>query len=168
MPIISFSIGELADKAACNVPTIRYYEQIGLIPAALRTAGGPRYYGKSDLLRLQFVKRCRDFGFPIEEVRKLVATLDDGDGNCGGVRDIAKVQLLAVQSHLVKLRALEAGLAAFVANCEDSCVGDANRDCCIISDLAARSTSNTTCEVARETTAREIGMTATQIRRHVR
>jgi DNA-binding transcriptional MerR regulator len=131
------SIGALADKTGCNVPTIRYYEQIGLLPPASRTAGGHRHYRDADLQRLQFIKRCRDFGFPIEQVRELVAMVENGDGNCVEVRDVAQAQLAAVQSKLAALRELEASLAAFVANCDSACLGGAKRDCCIIEDLSA-------------------------------
>jgi DNA-binding transcriptional MerR regulator len=119
----SISIGALADKTGCNVPTIRYYEEIGLLPPALRTAGGHRH--------------CRDFGFPIEQVRELVAMSENGDGNCMEVRDAAQARLAAVQSKLAELRKLEASLAAFVAGCASTCAGGANRDCCIIEDLSA-------------------------------
>ena len=58
------SIGTLAERAGCNVPTIRYYEEVGLLPRPDRRAGGHRTYGHDDLRRLTFVRRCRDFGFP--------------------------------------------------------------------------------------------------------
>jgi DNA-binding transcriptional MerR regulator len=137
MATIPLSIGALADQSGCKVPTIRYYEQIGLLPPALRTAGGHRHYREGDLLRLQFIKRCRDFGFPIEQVRELVAMFENGDGDCAEVRNAAQARLAAVQSRLTELRALEASLAAFVARCDSACVGGANRDCCIIEDLSA-------------------------------
>jgi DNA-binding transcriptional MerR regulator len=137
MATTPLSIGALADKTGCNAPTIRYYEQIGLLPPALRTAGGHRHYRDADLQRLQFIKRCRDFGFPIEQVRELVAMFENGDGDCAEVRDVAQDQLAAVRSRLAELRALEASLAAFVAGCDSACVGGASRDCCIIEDLSA-------------------------------
>lgn len=137
MATTPLSIGALADKTGCNVPTIRYYEQIGLLPRALRTAGGQRHYSESDLERLQFIKRCRDFGFPIEQVRELVANFDNGDGNCADVRNLTHAQLATVRSRLAELRELEANLAAFVAGCDSACVGGMNRDCCIIGDLSA-------------------------------
>jgi DNA-binding transcriptional MerR regulator len=137
MATTPLSIGALADKTGCNVPTIRYYEQVGLLPPAPRTAGGHRHYRDADLRRLQFIKRCRDFGFPIEQVRELLAMADNGDGDCAEVRDAAQAQLAAVRSRLAELRALEAKLAGFVASCDGACVGGANRDCCIIEDLSA-------------------------------
>jgi DNA-binding transcriptional MerR regulator len=147
MDFIPLSIGALADKTGCNVPTIRYYEQIGLLPPAMRTAAGHRHYREADLQRLQFIKRCRDFGFPIEQVRELAAMFENGDGDCVEVREAAQAQLAAVQSRLAELRALEASLASFVASCDNTCAGGANRDCCIIEDLSSA------------------GMKATEIRR---
>jgi DNA-binding transcriptional MerR regulator len=130
------SIGALAEQSGCNVPTIRYYEQIGLLPRALRTAGGHRHYRDSDLRRLQFIRRCRDFGFPIGQVREMVAMFEDGDGDCADVRDLAQTQLGAVRARLTELRELEASLAAFVDDCNRSCAGGARRDCCIIDSLS--------------------------------
>jgi DNA-binding transcriptional MerR regulator len=83
------TIGLLALRAKTNVPTIRYYEDIGLLPPAQRTANGHRHYRDADLKRLTFIKRCRDFGFPIEQVRGLVALFENGDRACIEVRDMA-------------------------------------------------------------------------------
>ena len=76
-------IGALADRTGTNSPTIRYYEEIGLLPSADRQAGGQRIYGSEDIKRLTFIRRCRDFGFPIEAVRSLAAVLYDPKSSCG-------------------------------------------------------------------------------------
>ena len=60
----SISIGVVAKQTGCTVPTIRYYEEIGLLPQAARTESGQRNYGEATLRRLTFIRRCRDFGFP--------------------------------------------------------------------------------------------------------
>ncbi len=80
------TIGALATRTGCSVPTIRYYEQIGLMPSAERAANGHRDYNRRDLTRLCFIKRCRDFGFPIEQVRVLGQLFEDGDRPCRQVR----------------------------------------------------------------------------------
>ena len=67
------AIGALAERTGCSVPTIRYYEEIGLIPAARRRASGHRVYDAKSEELLTFIRRCRDFGFPVEQVRELVA-----------------------------------------------------------------------------------------------
>ena len=141
----SLSISALAEQTGCSVPTIRYYEQIGLLPPATRTSGGHRQYRESDLQRLQFIKRCRDFGFSIDQVRELLASFEDGDGDCVEVRDRVQAQLEAVRAKLAQLRELESRLASFVADCDSACVGGASRDCCIIEDLSARPAIGVSC-----------------------
>src|SRR5206468_1416645 len=104
LPPPALTIGALAEQAGCNVPTIRYYEEIGLLPKAVRRASGHRMYGHSDLKRLIFVRRCRDFDFPIEQVRDLVALMDSQNGDCSRARDLAETQLSMVRKRLVELQ----------------------------------------------------------------
>lgn len=94
------TIGALSAHTRCSVPTIRYYEQIGLLPNPGRAANGHRYYNRRDLRRLGFIKRCRDFGFPIEQVRVLAQLFEDGDRACREVRDQAQLHLEAVRAKL--------------------------------------------------------------------
>jgi DNA-binding transcriptional MerR regulator len=131
------TIGDLASQTNTNVPTIRYYEQIGLLPRALRAANGHRHYNDADLLRLGFIKRCRDFGFTIEQVRELVALYENGDRACIEVRDMAETHLHAVRKKLEDLRQLESSLVAFVASCDEACCKGTTRNCAIIEDLSA-------------------------------
>lgn len=131
------TIGALADQAHCSVPTIRYYEQIDLLPQAERASNGHRYYRDSDLKRLTFIKRCRDFGFSIDQVRALVSLFENGDRSCIEVRDMAQEHLDSVRVKLDEMRQLEASLAAFVDGCDTACSGGATRDCVIVVDLAA-------------------------------
>jgi DNA-binding transcriptional MerR regulator len=132
----TLAIGALSAQTGCNVPTIRYYEQIGLLPAPQRAANGHRYYRDTDLKRLTFIKRCRDFGFPIEQVRVLANLFEDGDRSCADVRDTAQEHLDAVRAKLEELRQLEASLATFVEGCDAACRGGPTRDCVIIEDLS--------------------------------
>jgi DNA-binding transcriptional MerR regulator len=131
------TIGALASGANTNVPTIRYYEEIGLLPNAARAANGHRYYSEADLSRLRFIKRCRDFGFPIDRVRELVQLFEDGDRACVEVRDVAKAHLGMVREKLAELRQLERSLAGFVASCDAACCTGPTRDCSIIEDLSS-------------------------------
>ncbi|MFZ3004053.1 MAG: MerR family transcriptional regulator [Undibacterium umbellatum] len=82
----NLTIGMLSSQTDCSVPTIRYYEKIGLLPNPVRATNGHRYYRDDDLKRLTFIRRCRDFGFPIDEVRELVDLFEDGDRACRGAR----------------------------------------------------------------------------------
>jgi MerR family transcriptional regulator, copper efflux regulator len=132
----SLSIGSLAQQTGCSVPTIRYYEEIGLLPAGPRTEAGRRLYGAPAVKRLTFIRRCRDFGFSIEQVRELMGLIDEPDRPCVEVRDIASGHLLEVRKKLIELQALEASLTAFVASCDTACSGGRSVDCTILEDLA--------------------------------
>src|SRR5207249_8147119 len=100
-------IGALAERTGTNAPMIRYYEEIGLLRRPDRQPGGQRVYGEEDAKRLTFIRRCRDFGFPIEQVRSLVALLDDPTRSCMEARDLAREHFAAVQARVEDLRSLE-------------------------------------------------------------
>lgn len=134
----ALSIGALARRSGSSAPTIRYYEQIGLLRRPDRREGGHRTYGAADLRRLTFIPRCRDFGFPIEQVRSLVAVIEDADRSCVDARDLARDQLVGVRRRLEELRHLEASLAQLVADCDARCVGGPGPDCVILEDLASQ------------------------------
>jgi DNA-binding transcriptional MerR regulator len=147
------TIGRLAAETRCTVPTIRYYEEIGLLPKAVRRLGGHRLYGEADRKRLTFIRRCRDFGFPIEEVRKLAALVDAPEQDCVAARDVAQVNLAEVRRKLKELRALERSLNAFVAACDATCAGGPAADCVIIEQLA-KSAPGSCCAAAAPTPKR--------------
>lgn len=130
-----YSIGKLAKAAGVNTPTIRYYEEIGLLPAADRTASGQRAYGSADLERLTFIRRCRDFGFSIDQVRLLAGLSISADKDCRAVGDIARAHLQQVRSKLEELRALEQSLEGFAAQCDAVCCGGPGRECVVFEDL---------------------------------
>ena len=130
------TIGKLAKAAGVSTPTIRYYEEIGLLPEADRSDSGQRIYGSDDLDRLTFIRRCRDFGFGIEQVRLLAGLSISADRDCREVGDIARVHLGEVQARLAELKALEHSLQRFVAQCDSVCCGGPGRDCVVFKDLA--------------------------------
>jgi MerR family transcriptional regulator, copper efflux regulator len=132
----SLSIGVVAKQTGCTVPTIRYYEEIGLLPPASRTEAGQRHYGEATVRRLTFIRRCRDFGFSIDQVRELVGLVDQPDRPCLEVREIAAQHLVEVRRKLDELRELETNLNAFVCSCDTACAGGAAIDCTILEDLA--------------------------------
>ncbi|WP_442785069.1 MerR family DNA-binding protein [Actimicrobium sp. GrIS 1.19] len=133
----NLTIGVLASQTRTNVPTIRYYAEIGLLPRAQRASNGHRHYRDADFKRLSFIKRCRNFGFPIEEVREPVALFEDGDRECIEVRDMAHSHLNAVREKLNEMRQLDASLAAYVAICDENCCAGPSRGCAIIEELSA-------------------------------
>src|SRR3990170_4276658 len=116
-------IGELAELTGTSVPTVRYYEQIGLLPRAPRQAGGQRVYSREDVEQLTFIRRCREFDFSIEQVRALVAIVHDPKRSCMDARDMAAGHLTAVRAKMRELKALEKSLIAFVKSCDTSCAG---------------------------------------------
>lgn len=136
-----FTIGALAKASGLTTPTIRYYEQIGLIPKARRSQSGQRYYEDSDLSRLTFIKQCRDFGFGIEQVRVLLDLSISRQRDCTETRDIAQAHLDEVRQRLHELRALEERLAGFVDRCNDVCAGGPGTDCVIFKSLSSKSGS---------------------------
>jgi len=133
----ALTIGALATATGVSAPTIRYYEEIGLLPVAERSAAGRRSYSRVDVERLRFIRRSRDFGFSIDEVRRLSGLSVSTDGDCSAVRDLASAQLATVRERLAELRGLEQSLMGFVGLCDTACAGGPVRDCAVFEDLGA-------------------------------
>ncbi len=133
---MALRIGGLAKRTGANAPTIRYYEEIGLLPPAGRREGGQRCFDEEDVKRLTFIRRCREFGFPIEQVRTLISLMHDPARSCTEARDLAQDHLDAVRAKLIELKALEQSIAAFVQTCDASCAGGPGPNCSILEDLA--------------------------------
>lgn len=129
-------IGDLAERTGTNAPTIRYYEEIGLLPHPDRQEGNQRRYSENDVRRLTFIRRCRDFGFSIDQVRTLATLVQDRSRTCLEARDLAQAHLLTVRAKLKELRELERGIAGFVESCNIKCAGGPGPDCVILDDLA--------------------------------
>jgi DNA-binding transcriptional MerR regulator len=125
-----------AQQTDCTVPTIRYYEEIGLLPQSPRTDAGRRTYDSGAVSRFTFIRRCRDFGFSIEQVRELVGLADDPDRPCTELRHIAAIHLAQLRDNLSELQALEKSMAAFVRSCDTACAGGPVLDCTILDELA--------------------------------
>lgn len=132
------TIGRLAKVAGASTPTIRYYEEIGLMPKADRSEGGQRLYGADAVDRLIFIRRCRDFGFSIEQVRLLAGLSISADKDCREVGDIARSHLNEVQAKLDELKGLERSLQRFVSQCDAVCCGGPGRDCVVFQDLVTQ------------------------------
>ncbi len=132
---MALKIGELAAKTGASPPTIRYYEQIGLLPPAHRIEGKQRRYDDGDVKRLTFVRRCREMGFPIEQVRTLANLMQDPERSCVEARDMGASQLAAVRAKLVELRELEQTMSEFVERCDAACAGGPGPDCLVLTDL---------------------------------
>jgi DNA-binding transcriptional MerR regulator len=103
-------IGELARQLGINTKTIRYYEEIGLIPAAPRTSAGYRDYDDSDAARLTFVKTAQRLGLSLEEIAEILRLRERGEAPCGYVRDVIGEQLRSIDKRIAELRALRTEL----------------------------------------------------------
>jgi MerR family transcriptional regulator, mercuric resistance operon regulatory protein len=114
----SFSIGELSRHSGVNIETIRYYERIKMLPPP-RTASGRRVYGPAEKRTLAFIRRSRELGFPLEEIRALLALGGSERASCADVHKIASAHLASVRSKLSDLIKLETILAETVAQCTD-------------------------------------------------
>jgi MerR family mercuric resistance operon transcriptional regulator len=125
------TIGKLAKAAGVNLETIRYYERIGLMPAPARSEGGHRNYERDHVRRLAFIRRARELGFSIDDIRALIALAEPGDVACAKVRVIAAAHLCEVRAKLADLRRLEAVLADTVARC----VGETSPTCPVLDVL---------------------------------
>lgn len=110
-------IGEAARQSGVKVPTIRYYEEIGLLPSPPRSEGNRRHYKPADLHRLTFIRHARELGFEIEAIRALVTLQDDPNQPCGTADMIAKARLAEVEQRLRSLTALKAELEVMVEGC---------------------------------------------------
>jgi Cu(I)-responsive transcriptional regulator len=118
------SIGELGRRTGTKVETIRYYERIGLIAAPARSAGNYRAYGDEHLARLSFVRRSRDLGFSLDQVRALLDLADQRDRPCAAVDAIAKQHLEEVERKIADLEALRRELDSMVAQCHQGTVAE--------------------------------------------
>jgi MerR family mercuric resistance operon transcriptional regulator len=110
-------IGELSRRTGCNIETIRYYERIGLMPTPARR-GRYRSYGADEVARLGFVRRARELGFTLDEVRALLGLAAGGQASCAEVRDLAVSHLKDVRARIADLKRMERVLADSVRACD--------------------------------------------------
>lgn len=126
------TIGELSRKTGVKIPTIRYYEQMGLIDAAERSEGNQRRYTREEKDRLSFIRHARDLGLTLEAIRKLIDLSAHPERPCADADRIAAEQLQAVRAKIVKLKRLETELERISTHCH----GDQVKDCYVIQALA--------------------------------
>ena len=126
-----FSIGRLSKQSGCKIETIRYYEKISLLPAPPRTAGGHRLYAEDHARRLGFIRRSRQLGFSLDEIRALLGLADGDEYNCDKVKVITLHHLQGVRNKIKDLRKLERTLKTI----SDDCGGGIAPSCPIIEAL---------------------------------
>lgn len=117
-------IGELANATGTKVETIRYYEQTGLLPAPARTLGSYRSYDGEHLARLSFIRRARNLGFSIEQVRALLDLSDERTRDCASVDRIASEHLRKVDRKIADLTALRRELSSVITSCDGGTIAE--------------------------------------------
>jgi DNA-binding transcriptional MerR regulator len=135
---MDFPIGELSRRTQVKVPTIRYYERIGLLPPPPRTEGQQRRYDKSALARLAFIRHARELGFDLDAIRTLLSLQDSPDQPCAAADRIAKDRLVEVESRIAALDALRTELRRMI----DECASGRVAECRVIETLADDSHSH--------------------------
>lgn len=133
------NIGEAAKATGVSAKMIRHYESVGLLPPASRTDAGYRQYGEKDLHTLLFIRRSRDLGFSIEEIRGLVSLWQDRTRPSREVKALAKQHLDFLDRKLEELQSMKHALAHLVSCCH----GDERPDCPILESLAGKEVSAT-------------------------
>lgn len=131
----NLTIGELGRQTGCKVQTIRYYEQIGLMPEPMRTSGNQRRYSPGHAERLAFIRHSRELGFSLDAIRQLLEISDDPERSCDTVDTIARDQLRDVDRRIKSLNAMKSELQRMIRQCR----GDKIADCRIIEVLSDHS-----------------------------
>jgi DNA-binding transcriptional MerR regulator len=127
------NIGELARAADAKPETVRYYERIGLLPVPPRTMGNYRDYSADDLSRLAFIRRARDLGFSINQIRALLDLASHKEHSCEAVDGIAREHLAEVKRKLADLVTLRRELESVIGQCRLGAIAE----CRILEALAA-------------------------------
>jgi|UniRef100_B0SUV8 DNA-binding transcriptional MerR regulator len=131
---MTLSIGQLAKASDVKVPTIRFYEEIGLLPEPIRTANDRRVYDAAAVRRLAFIRHARQLGFSVEAIRNLLDLSDNPDRHCGAANRLAAQQLQDVEAKIAQLETLRGELRRMV---DAACMGQA-ADCRVIEALAGQ------------------------------
>jgi MerR family mercuric resistance operon transcriptional regulator len=124
MPTVAgtLGIGALSNRTGCNIETIRYYERIGLMPPVPRSAGGHRLYGEAVARRLGFIRRTRELGFTLDQIRTLLGLVDGRRHTCARVKRITVGHLDEIRRKVADLRRIERVLQDMAAQCDGGTV----------------------------------------------
>ncbi len=125
-------IGRLAELTGIKVPTIRFYEQNGLVPLPRRTEGGQRRYDQATVRRLHFVRHARELGFDVKDIRQLLEVFERPTMPCDAAMDIAQHHLQQVEAKISQLRTIRSELKRMI----ERCAGGSAADCRILEALA--------------------------------
>jgi Cu(I)-responsive transcriptional regulator len=125
------NIGEASARSGVSAKMIRYYEGVGLLPQPERRQSGYRNYDENDIHRLRFVRRARDFGFPVDRIRELLRLWSDRKRPSSEVKRIAETHVAELDARIAQLTALRDSMKDLARRCH----GDARPDCPILADL---------------------------------
>jgi DNA-binding transcriptional MerR regulator len=117
MSLQDVAIGEAARRSGVKVTTIRYYEQVGLLPAPPRTEGNRRLYDGADIRRLAFIRHARELGFEVDAIRTLLSLQDDPGQPCAVADQVARRRLVEVEQRIASLQALKIELERMLTGC---------------------------------------------------
>lgn len=126
------NIGEAAQLSGISAKMLRHYEGLGLLGTVARTDSGYRLYTRNDVHTLQFIKRARDLGFSMADIAELVGLWLDRQRSSAKVKQVAQRHVLALQTRIAQLQAMERSLVHLTTCCH----GDDRPDCPILDDLA--------------------------------
>lgn len=126
------TIGNLAKATGTKVETVRFYEKMGLLPPPARTRSNYRIYEPMHLGRLSFIRRARELGFPLDQVRELLGLADQADRSCAEVDVIARQHLDEVERKIADLAAMRDELTEVLGRCQRGTIAE----CRIIETLA--------------------------------
>lgn len=118
------TIGRVATATGCKVQTIRYYEDIGILPPPDRSAGNQRVYEQSHISRLIFIRHARELGFSLSAIRELLSLGDDPDQSCQTADLIARDQLAQVELRIDRLQSLKVELERMIVQCKGGQISD--------------------------------------------
>jgi MerR family transcriptional regulator, mercuric resistance operon regulatory protein len=125
-----YAIGQAAQRSGVKIETIRYYERTGIVPKPDRSNSGRRVYTLNEIAKLRFVKRCRDLGFSISDIKILLAVPVDNNSTCAEAKIVGERHLVEIRDKINHLVALEKALSQLVSNCKVGSV-----DCAMLEAL---------------------------------
>jgi len=126
-----YTIGVVSKKTGVNIETIRYYEKIGVMPKPSRSTGGNRVYNEQQVKRLSFIRRSRELGFSLDEIRELLRLVDENTYTCAEVATLSQKHLDDVKAKIKDLRKIERHMKDMLSQCSREKVPD----CAIIDVL---------------------------------
>lgn len=129
---MTHAIGVAAKLSGVNIETIRYYEREGIVPKAERISNGRRIYDDEAISRLRFVKRCRELGFAIADIRTLLSLSNQAAGTCNEVRKLSEVNLAEVTTKIADLTNMKSALEELIASCNEG-----QTECTMLKNLFA-------------------------------